>query len=57
MLLLADIIALKIAYKIGVKSRPSQLGLSQGGPTKVRAHKSFLITKGSLQVKNKCMIM
>ena len=34
-----------------------QLGLSLGGPTKVRAHKSFLNTKGSLQVKNKCMIV
>ena len=34
-------------------ARGSSSGLSLGGPTKVKAHKFFLFTEGSLKVENK----
>ena len=34
-------------------ARGSSTGLSFVGPTKVKAHKSFLFTEGSLKVENK----
>ena len=35
------------------KAKGSSSGLSQGGPTKVKASKSFLFTDGFLRVENK----
>ena len=36
-----------------ITARGSGSGLSLGGPTKVKVHKSFLFTEGSHKVENK----